>query len=79
MRKVGLAVILSLLSSQGAFAAQDLVLTPGGSAGIKLAQLQNVSPPVLVMGAAGLGIGIALAVAGDDDAAPVTPTTATSP
>jgi len=80
MRKVASATILSLLISPlgpGAFAAQA-ALTPGKPAGISRAQDQETKIPLAVFGAAAVGIGIALAVAGGDDAAPGTPPTTTT-
>jgi len=78
MRRVALAILLPLLISQSASAAQQSALIPGKPAGIKQAQDQEISTPLIVMGAAAVGIGIALAVS-DGGNAPVTaPTTTTT-
>ena len=53
MRKVTLAIILPLLISQSAFAAPQSALAPGKPAGIKKAQDQDVSTPLLVYGRCG--------------------------
>jgi hypothetical protein len=87
MRSIASATILSLLitSSTGAFAASQSALAPGKPAGIKKAQDQESLTPLLVFGAAAVGIGIALAVSDNDDATPGTPppttttTTTTAP
>lgn len=79
MRSVASATILSLLiASTGAFAASQPSLAPGKPAGIKTAQNQEDITPLYVFGAAAIGIGIALAVSGDDDATPGTPPTTTT-
>ena len=78
MRRVALAIILPLLISQSASAAQPSALAPGKPAGISRAQERDSMIPLAVFGAAAVGIGIALAVAGGDDAVPVTPPTTTT-
>ena len=85
MRRVALAILLSLSIAQSAFAAQSLA--PGKPAGISRAQEQDSMAPLAVFGAAAVGIGIALAVSDNDTAAtPGTPsatstttTTSTAP
>ena len=82
MRRTTLAPLLSLLIASAvppACAASEVALAPGKPAGIKKAQDQDSTMPLLVFGAAALGIGIALALADDGDAAtPSTPPPATT-
>lgn len=85
MRRVAFAILLPFVMSQAAFAApKAAALAPGKPAGVKQAQDQDSMVPLAVFGAAAVGIGIALAVAGGDDATPGTPpptttTTGTAP
>jgi hypothetical protein len=86
MRRVAKAMILPLLIPLAAAnaAPQTTVLAPGKPAGIKQAQDQDTSAPLLVMGAAAVGIGIALAVSNNNDnvvppATSSTTTTGTAP
>ena len=83
MRRAAFAILLPFVMSQGAFAAPQTsgkteVLAPGKPAGVKQAQDQDSMVPLAVFGAAAVGIGIALAVAGDDDATPGTPPPSTT-
>ena len=82
MPKIAKAMILPLLiplAASGAFAApQGAPLAPGKPAGVKQAQDMEVSTPMLVFGAAAIGIGIALAVSDDSSAVPGTTTTTTT-
>jgi hypothetical protein len=87
MQKIILGALL--LFSTAASAATDgakpsIPLAPGKPAGIKAAQMWEDNAPLIVMGAAAVGIGIALAVSNDNNDSstpPVTnpPTTGTSP
>lgn len=79
MRSVALAILLPLLISQSAFAAQQQqpVLAPGKPAGISRAQEQETMVPLAVFGAAAVGIGIALAVSDDGNGGAPTTTTTT--
>ena len=87
MQKVGLLALLLL--STAASAATDIPassqrLAPGKPAGVKAAQMwDDDNTPLIVMGLAAVGIGIALAVSNDDNGpAPVAtnpPTTSTTP
>ena len=79
MRRVALAILLPFLICQSASAAQQSALAPGKPSGIKQAQEQDSMAPLAVFGAAAIGIGIALAVSDNNDAAtPGTPPTTTT-
>ena len=75
MRRVVPTVLLSVLIAQSALAASPTApLAPGKPAGIKQAQDEDTTP-LLVFGAAAVGIGIALAVS--DNSTPATPSVTT--
>lgn len=82
MRKFLIPVLIVTLSGAQAFAAP---LEPGKPAGVHKAQFEdNGTVMIAIAGAALVGIGIALATAGDDAAGPTstnatTGTTSTSP
>ena len=83
MRAVTLGTLLLFGTAFGAGAAQNQSLSAGKPAGVKAAQHWDDNSPLLVMGLAAAGIGIALAVSSDDNGtAPVVTapsTTATAP
>jgi len=74
-----------LFASTGASAADatgaSAQLSPGKPAGVKAAQRWDDNTPLLVIGAAAIGIGIALAVSNDDNGGspPVVTTPGTAP
>jgi len=76
MRQVAKAMILPILIPLTASNAAPLA--PGKPAGVKQAQDQDVSTPLLVMGAAAVGIGIALAVSDDGNSMPGNPPSTTT-
>lgn len=78
MRRVSKAMILPVLIPLAASNAFALPLAPGKPAGVKQAQDQEVSTPLLVMGAAAIGIGIALAVSDDGNSMPGNPPSTTT-
>jgi hypothetical protein len=83
MRGLTVATVLLIATTIGAGASDNQALSIGKPAGIKAAQRWDDNTPLLVMGLAAVGIGIALAVSNDDNGpAPVVtspPTTSSTP
>jgi hypothetical protein len=85
MRKFLFPVLIVTMSGSQAFATSPAPLEPGKPAGVHKAQFEdNGTVMIAIAGAALVGIGIALATAGDDAAGPTatnatTGTTSTSP
>jgi len=83
MRKIAVGTLLLIATTIGAVASDNQVLSAGKPAGIKAAQRWDDNTPLLVIGLAAVGIGIALAVSNDDNGtAPVVTgpvTTGTAP
>jgi hypothetical protein len=75
MRVVAPALIASLFTITTAIAAEPSALAPGKPAGLKSAQLGDVSPWVYG-GVVLVGIGIALAVSSNGSSGPTMQTTA---
>jgi hypothetical protein len=79
MRKLTLGTLLLIATTIGAGASDNQPLSAGKPAGIKAAQRWEDNTPLLVFGLAAVGIGIALAVSGDDNGpAPVATNPVTS-
>lgn len=83
MRKIAVGTLLLIATTIGAVASDNQALSAGKPAGIKAAQRWDDNTPLLVIGLAAVGIGIALAVSNDDNGtAPVVTgpvTTGTAP
>ncbi len=79
MKTILAAALTLALSATGALADNTVPLAPGKPAGLHQAQFEDSNGMLIVAGAALVGIGVALSVAGNGSA-PVatTPTTSTS-
>ena len=79
MRRFLLPLLIVSLSASGTLAANNPPLAPGQPAGLHQARLQNGTMMLAIGGLARVGIGIALATAGNGSAPPSTvSTTSTS-
>jgi len=80
MRRFLIPVMIVALSASQTLAADPPPLAPGKPAGLHQAQIQDGTVMLAIAGAALVGIGIALATAGNGSAPPsTTSTVSTSP
>ena len=78
MRSFLLPLLVVALSASGTYAANPPPLAPGKPAGLHQARLQNGTMMLAIGGVALVGIGIALATAGNGSAPPSTTISTTS-